>query len=444
MLFIELLSLAIVLFYLYMGSYSIVKDNSSPSHRTFFGIIMVFSFWVLCSIYRNLSNDPVAILLWRISSLIAWSFGSSAILHFVILVYRGNEKLRSRAAFFIYFPAALLFLVQIMSMGGYLYQRDTSIGFFMEYVVSTLFHLVFMIVSLFLLAVRAYKAETSLVRLQSRMILFSLSLTTICIVGYGFVLPMKVDFILPFILPLFTIFWISAMWIAITRLHLLEFEPAMAVYELMNNVHDLLMLTDGKGIVHEVNNVVCDKLGYKREELRALDYKTLIREEEGDFFLACSDGSYLPIRLKVTAVKDRWGHVLGQVVSALDLTLEHKYRDLSLSDGLTGIGNRMMINNVLSYEFNQAKRGNRSFSLILMDIDNFKMINDSYGHDQGDRILVSLAESIKPKLRNSDSFGRYGGEEFLVIMPGADLDAAAIAAERKYVRSLKEWGWNRG
>lgn len=99
-------------------------------------------------------------------------------------------------------------------------------------------------------------------------------------------------------------------------------------------------------------------------------------------------------------------------------------------DGLTRAFNRRHWEECMAQEFSRARRYKHNVSLVMLDIDNFKQINDTYGHQCGDMVLIETAKYIKELLRISDVFGRYGGEEFCVILPETDLLGAADVAER--------------
>ncbi len=102
---------------------------------------------------------------------------------------------------------------------------------------------------------------------------------------------------------------------------------------------------------------------------------------------------------------------------------------LSITDQLTGLFNRRHINNTLAAEIERIDRYNRPLSIIILDIDHFKKVNDTYGHQVGDRVLYHFAETISENIRKSDIAGRWGGEEFLIICPENDLDGVTIMAE---------------
>ena len=104
--------------------------------------------------------------------------------------------------------------------------------------------------------------------------------------------------------------------------------------------------------------------------------------------------------------------------------------EISNRDGLTGIYNRRYLENRLSSEFDRARRYGGTFSMILFDLDHFKKVNDTYGHLAGDQVLVEITRRVKEKLRSSDVIGRYGGEEFVLILPQTPLDGAHQFGER--------------
>ena len=103
---------------------------------------------------------------------------------------------------------------------------------------------------------------------------------------------------------------------------------------------------------------------------------------------------------------------------------------LSTTDPLTGLRNRRFLAEMLSVEFQRAQRYGTGLTLAMADLDHFKQINDRYGHLAGDQVLSALGERLRGRLRASDVGGRYGGDEFLVMLPHADGDAGVIFAER--------------
>jgi diguanylate cyclase (GGDEF)-like protein len=110
--------------------------------------------------------------------------------------------------------------------------------------------------------------------------------------------------------------------------------------------------------------------------------------------------------------------------------LNNQLKRMSLTDGLTQIENRRSLNERLHEMWQHSVRLHEPISLVMCDIDKFKSVNDNYGHQAGDSVLKGFAQLLKGEAREIDRVGRYGGEEFLLILPGTVLDAAVTFAER--------------
>ncbi|MFO7928763.1 MAG: diguanylate cyclase [Candidatus Humimicrobiaceae bacterium] len=115
-------------------------------------------------------------------------------------------------------------------------------------------------------------------------------------------------------------------------------------------------------------------------------------------------------------------------------------KQLSITDGLTELYNHRHITGLLKREINRSKRYGNIFSILILDIDNFKKVNDKFGHQYGDYVLNKISGIIKGNLRKADFAGRYGGEEFLITMPETRLDAAYTLSER-IRRTVEDSEW---
>jgi len=142
-----------------------------------------------------------------------------------------------------------------------------------------------------------------------------------------------------------------------------------------------------------------------------------------------SDLVFKPVRYKELLLR------LKRVLKEQRLTRERiqmlgKLQKLAITDGLTSLYNSRYFYNQLDLEVDRSNRYNHSLSLLLLDIDHFKDYNDSYGHLEGDKVLVRIGEIIKTCLRKMDTAYRYGGEEFTVILPETNGAEALTVAER--------------
>ena len=108
---------------------------------------------------------------------------------------------------------------------------------------------------------------------------------------------------------------------------------------------------------------------------------------------------------------------------------EERLQQLASTDSLTGLPNRKHLREMLDHTLEECDRIGAGFSILGMDLDHFKLVNDRYGHDVGDQVLQQVAAVLKRRLRRADTSARWGGEEFMVLLPGTDRQGAALVAE---------------
>jgi diguanylate cyclase (GGDEF)-like protein len=138
-------------------------------------------------------------------------------------------------------------------------------------------------------------------------------------------------------------------------------------------------------------------------------------------------GSYM---VKIKKMPDRGRYL----VIFTDITVleneRRKYQELSIKDPLTNIFNRNKFNDMLKDEMERADRFNNTFALIMFDIDYFKKVNDTYGHQVGDYVLKDISALVLENVRHLDVFARYGGEEFILLLPETRLEGAIDVADK--------------
>ncbi|HRY88781.1 MAG TPA: EAL domain-containing protein [Rubrivivax sp.] len=141
--------------------------------------------------------------------------------------------------------------------------------------------------------------------------------------------------------------------------------------------------------------------------------------------VAAADGSFV-----------RWHGVASDITERREA--EERIRWLAMHDDLTGLPNRAMFGHILAHSIESARRHARGFAVLFIDLDRFKTINDSLGHEAGDRLLRETAARLKATLRASDVVARLAGDEFVALLGGADAPEAAAAAARKVLKALMQ------
>jgi len=203
-----------------------------------------------------------------------------------------------------------------------------------------------------------------------------------------------------------------------------------------------------KVFYHEYRPTIADLIVYGRHKEIPHWYPGKYNEskwiedayEATDFFPALEGGGRW-LRFTASALRDSAGAITGAVETLEDITdrklaedalreSEARYRTLSVTDSLTELYNSRHFYDQLRLEIERAERYGHPLSLLLLDIDNFKSFNDTYGHLEGDEVLIRLGQVIRRCLRKTDSAYRFGGEEFTIILPETGGDAASILAER--------------
>jgi len=186
----------------------------------------------------------------------------------------------------------------------------------------------------------------------------------------------------------------------------------------------------------------------QENDQKVLQHGETIRGEEEIQALEGDSRTYQVVKSPILNANDE---VIGLFGVSTDIThihrLKEELRAQATTDVLTGIFNRRSFFQIAEREFSKATRHNQTLSLIILDIDHFKLINDTYGHPTGDRVLAYVAQFLDQALRKEDVVARIGGEEFALLLPETPLQNAATLAERlrQQMRHRAEHcGWKEG
>ncbi|MBV1789803.1 diguanylate cyclase [Marinobacterium sp. D7] len=217
----------------------------------------------------------------------------------------------------------------------------------------------------------------------------------------------------------------------------------------MVDQHVIISETDLEGNITAASQAFCRRTGHAEEELLGKNHNIVRHPErppefysqlwaqlsagnswDGDLKNIDKQGNPYWIHSHIEPIRDFDGRITGYRAVSEDITDRKRLEIQSATDPLTGLANRLKLDQVLEQEFARSKRYATPFSVILLDVDHFKSINDQHGHLAGDTVLKELATALQLQIRATDLAGRWGGEEFMVICPGTTGDSALACAEK--------------
>ncbi|MGB2664265.1 MAG: sensor domain-containing diguanylate cyclase [Candidatus Acidiferrum sp.] len=213
-----------------------------------------------------------------------------------------------------------------------------------------------------------------------------------------------------------------------------------------------IFISQGKRL-HYVNHAAETITGYAREELLSMNFWDLVHPDCRELVLNRGDARHGGARQNEVKILTKSGHqrwldisttmiefggTLASLVSAFDLTerkhAEEEVQLLAVTDPLTGLGNYRRLVETLDAEVKRTGRTGRPFAVLVLDLDQLKKINDRYGHLIGSQALCRLADVLRVYCRSIDTAARYGGDEFVVILPETTAAAARVVASRIHSR----------
>jgi len=229
---------------------------------------------------------------------------------------------------------------------------------------------------------------------------------------------------------------------------------------------DILMITDASGVILRVNKAFTENTGYSAEEIigqtpsklksgrhdaafyrEMWDTITRTGRWEGEIWDRRKNGEIYPKWLSISAVKSAEGVVTHYVASHVDITerknAENEIRNLAFFDPLTGLPNRRLLMDRLQQAMASSARSGRKCGLLFIDLDNFKTLNDTLGHDIGDLLLNQVGKLIATCVREGDTIARLGGDEFVLVLEDLSEGASEAAEQaesvaRKVISALNQ------
>ena len=233
-------------------------------------------------------------------------------------------------------------------------------------------------------------------------------------------------------------------------------EKYRAIFE---GAKDAIYISTREGILLDANQSLLDLLGYTSEELEGFDINRTYSdptsrlrfqkeiEKKGsardyEMKLRKKDGTEIDCLISATVRKDKGGNIIGYQGIIHDITdikqTEEELAYMATHDALTGLPNRLLFNDRLTLALAQAQRHQQKLAVMLLDLDHFKDINDTLGHNKGDQLLCEVSNRLIGLLRKTDTIARMGGDEFLLLLQEIAEERYAINIARKLVNAFRK------
>lgn len=236
-------------------------------------------------------------------------------------------------------------------------------------------------------------------------------------------------------------------------------EELRLLVSVFNHSGEAMLISDSRNRIIKVNPAFTELTGYSLEEIEGKNPSVLSAGYEsrefykemwnsimtgdnwqGEIYDKRKDGTVYPKMLSITTIRDEQNKIVNYIGSFFDISdrkhAENEIKKLAYSDTLTGLHNRLSILATCEAWVDRAKKDNERIAIFFMDLDRFKVINDTLGHQIGDLLLQSVGQRIKENVRDSDPVGRFGGDEFIILMDGFKSADDISYVAKKLVREL--------
>jgi len=443
----SLILIILSVLYVFLGITVIRLDKRSALNRLFLVLNLSLVIWSFADALYISAPDMATCIFWHTLSSVGCFLYIGIALHF-FLVYAKKEKLLNQWWMYIvlYLPSAILSYMEISTdffayshgSNGWIISARTDSMWFWALIAYIVVYVGFCIFINF----RLQKTAISLRERKQARVLFVTSaaslLTGMIIMAFAFILRSDI----PDITSIAVAIWSVGIFYAINKYKMMAMTPSFIAENLFQTIVDSVILTNPKGLILSVNPETQRLLGYNAKDLvgEPLERLFLSDSESNNFnisellntcpirnmetFMVSSTSVNIPIILSISECKDNYDTRIGFVLASKDVTeykhAEEKIQYLATHDSLTGLPNRSMFTQLLNHSIQSAKRNKRKLAIFFIDLDRFKIINDTKGHEAGDQLLQEIAARYRQTLREADVVSRQGGDEFVILIEDFD------------------------
>jgi len=478
------ISLIAVFVYIYIGLYSFNHNRKSKINRVFLLLCASYAVWSFAYAFAYLSNNYYVFSIWNKISAVGWCSFSAITLYLVLLIIENKFVKYKLVKVFIFSPAFIFLYMAIFLFGVGIHTSPIIEDIF--YIGDFLYNFIYLLTSIILILFWGIKTESRRIKIQSKILIISSSVPFLLNLLTQNILPILGYKNFPLMGQLYAMVMIIGTYIVIERYKFLKIPIKVVLEEVENRIIDMIIVVNEKCELIKISKHTLAMLGYQESELLnkniALLFDLLDKEKftveilkkqelnYHDIGIIMKNGNRIPVNIHSMPLWDKKViDFLGAAIIMQDISIEYELRrkneelyQINIKDGLTNLYNHQYSFEIISEELKKIKEikglkqpnelggfheneDTKTLFLMMLDIDYFKRVNDTYGHLFGDYVLKTLAGILVEIISDNGYVGRFGGEEFIIILPNIDLDRAYELGENirlrianyKYENNLK-------
>lgn len=448
------LSLVSVYIYMHIGIYTFRQNKKSIINRVFLSLCTSYAIWSFAYAFAYVSKDQYSFSMWNKISAIGWCSFSAIALYLVLLITEKKIINKRIVEVAIFSPAIIFFYMAVFLFGVDINTSPFITTIF--YVGDFLYNFIFLIISIITIFVWGLKADSKRIKHQSKILVLS-SVIPFCLnLITQTIIPLFGIKNFPLMGQLYSVIMIIGNYIVITKYKFLRMPEKFLIEEIENEMMDMLILINEKFNIIRVSAHTLELLNFEKSEILNININTLFNEDIIGEFYKCSNhkqskkyndveirgngSKRIPTNITFIPICDnKFNDFLGAALVIQDISIEYELRrkneqlqEKTIRDGLTKLYNHKYSMEIIEEEINKLnlEANKRELSLMMIDIDYFKNVNDTHGHLFGDYVLETLAHILVNNINDNGYVGRFGGEEFIIILPQMGIDKAYDIGEK--------------
>ena len=487
--------------YVYIGMGTYIYDSSNKLNRLFLILCLDLALWGLMLTLMSAVPDPETATEFRRISTFFWSTTYSLLLHFCLILANKDRLVNKPWALILLYSPALISIylyyfyipvtaIDIIKLSyGWAFSNTFSKGFLWDHFLN-IYYISYSLLSIAVLNI--WGKETNLKREKQQSKIIIATFIAVLLIGSvtDTILPSLGIPLVPPMANFFILIPILGLWYSIKKYRLMKLSPENVILDVMKTMREGMIITNQNRVMQDINTGALEMLGYAENELKNKPIDIVFSEESAvqdlntynanELILETKHKKKLPVLFSSSTLLDEWGEPYGSVLIFQDLTyikriqteleesydeldikvqartkelnivndelkneiqsrieMENEIKKLAFFDHLTGLPNRRLFNDYLNRKIHESQRSELPLSVMFLDLDSFKLINDTLGHAQGDELIKQVSSRLSKTLRISDTIGRIGGDEFLIMVQNTPDEEISEIIAGKLVEAFR-------